>query len=57
MGLDFRQSMALFAGWTIMLIHGALYAYGGIAPYLVSDLYYKGNHILIKAIKIFQVQS
>ncbi len=28
-----------------MIILGSLYAYGGIAPYLESDLYYKGTPI------------
>ena len=35
--------MALFAGWTTMIVYGANYVYGAIAPYLVSDLYYKGT--------------
>ena len=48
MGLDCRQALALFSGWTCMLVCGALYVYGGIAPYLVSDLYYKGTNVVIK---------
>ena len=44
MGLECHQVLALFAGWTLMLVNGAVYAYGGIATYFVSDLYYKGNH-------------
>ena len=34
-----------------MLVCGALYVYGGIAPYLVSDLYYKGTNVVIKGNK------
>jgi hypothetical protein len=37
-----EQIQALASGAIVMLILGSLYTYGGIAPYLESDLYYKG---------------
>jgi len=45
MGLTLDQIRALAAGATIMLVQGALYVYGGIAPYLVTNLYYNGTFI------------
>jgi hypothetical protein len=38
-----EQIQALASGAIVMLILGSLYTYGGIAPYLESDLYYKGT--------------
>jgi len=57
MGLDCQQAMALFAGWTLMLVNGAVYAYGGIGPYFVSDLYYKGTHILKQETRQYHTQN
>lgn len=43
-----EQIQALVSGALIMLILGSLYVYGGIAPYLESDLYYKGTSISLQ---------
>jgi predicted ABC-type sugar transport system permease subunit len=40
------QVVALFAGFTVMLVNGSLYVYGTMTPYIVTYLHYKGNHVL-----------
>jgi hypothetical protein len=43
-----EEIQALLSGATIMLVLGSLYAYGGIAPYFESHLYYKGTENITK---------
>jgi hypothetical protein len=47
-----EQIQALASGAIIMAILGSLYVYGGIAPYLESDLYYKGTISITQATRL-----
>jgi hypothetical protein len=38
-----KNIIALFAGFTVMLVQGSLYVYGTMTPYILSFLYYKGT--------------
>jgi hypothetical protein len=46
-GLKPKNIVALFAGFTVMLVQGSLYVYGTMTPYILSYLYYQGNTISI----------
>ena len=43
--LTARQCLALFAGFTVMLVNGSLYVYGTMTPYLLTFLKYKGTYL------------
>jgi len=45
-GLSTRNIIALFAGFTVMLVQGSLYVYGTMTPYILSYLYYQGISML-----------
>lgn len=47
-GLTPKNIIALFAGFTVMLVQGSLYVYGTMTPYILSYLYYQGKQISIK---------
>lgn len=38
-----RQVVALFAGFTVMLVQGSLYVYGTMTPYIITYLHYQGE--------------
>jgi hypothetical protein len=46
--LTIRNIIALFAGFTVMLVQGSLYVYGTMTPYILSYLYYQGKPSLTK---------
>lgn len=44
-----RNIIALFAGFTVMLVQGSLYVYGTMTPYILTYLRYHGTFTFIQA--------
>lgn len=40
--LTAKNIVALFAGFTVMLVQGSLYVYGTMTPYILTYLRYQG---------------